>query len=72
MIAAEEARIARDLSQGSTKSRPGLREQYDIQLQRIKNHNEVDAELIICPFYFPSPAGAFYIGVILLYIKANN
>lgn len=55
LIAAEEARISQDLE--SPRARPGLREQYDIQLQMLKDPKSVDAEFVVVPFYFPSPTG---------------
>lgn len=55
LIAAEEARIALDLA--SCNPRPGLREQYDLQLEMLKDPEAVDTEFILVPFYFPSPTG---------------
>lgn len=53
IITAEEARIAQDLK--SPNALPGLREQYDIQLEILKDPKAVDAEFIVTPLYLASP-----------------
>jgi hypothetical protein len=56
LIAAEEARISADLRKFEA-TRPGLREQYELQIQNLKDYKLADAEFIIAPFFFPFPAG---------------
>lgn len=55
LVDAEEAQVEQHLK--SSKSQPGLREQYDIQLEMLKDPDSVDGEIIVVPFYFPSPTG---------------
>jgi len=56
LIAAEEARISADLGKFEG-TRPGLREQYELQIQNLKDDKLADTEFIIAPFFFPFPAG---------------
>jgi len=56
LIAAEEARISADLGK-LEGARPGLREQYELQIQNLKDDKLADAEFIVAPFFFPSPGG---------------
>lgn len=56
LIAAAEARVTKDLASPET-SRPGLREQYEIQLQSLKDESSPDCELVVIPFAFPSITG---------------
>lgn len=53
IIAAEEARIEQDLK--SPNAPPGLREQYDIQLEILKDPKAIDAEFVVTPLYLESP-----------------
>lgn len=55
LIAAEEARILKDLE--SPNERPGLHEQYNIQVEMLKDPKAVDAEFITAPHYYASPTG---------------
>lgn len=57
LVAAEEARIARDLADPKI-NRPGLKEQYEIQLNDLKSDSSPDAELLPMIFAFPSVTGA--------------
>jgi hypothetical protein len=57
LVAAEEARILEDLKK-LEDSRPGLREQYELQIQNVKDDKLADCEFIVSPFFFPSPGGA--------------
>jgi hypothetical protein len=58
LIAAEETRISEDLGKLG-EARPGLREQYALQIQNVKDEKLADGEIIVAPFFFPSPAGTF-------------
>jgi len=53
ITAAEEARISEDLRK-LADTRPGLREQYELQIQNVKDAQLADAEFIVAPFLFPS------------------
>lgn len=55
LIAAEEARIAEDLK--SPNVLPGLHEQYEYQLQLLRDPEAIDTEFIFAPFFIPSPSG---------------
>lgn len=57
IIATEEARIAQDLA--SPNARPGLREQYDIQLEILKDPKAIDAEFVVTPLYLASTMCAY-------------
>lgn len=58
LVAAEEARISEDLKKFGD-SRPGLREQYELQIRNVKDDKLADGEFIVAPFFFPSPGGTF-------------
>ncbi|KAF8311466.1 hypothetical protein DL93DRAFT_2098795 [Clavulina sp. PMI_390] len=54
LIAAEEAKIAEDLKDPA-KNRPGLSEQYALQMKALKDSKAVNGELTLAPMCYPSP-----------------
>ncbi|KAF8311481.1 alcohol oxidase [Clavulina sp. PMI_390] len=56
MVAAEEAKIAADLADPA-KNRPGLKEQYELMMETVKNPKAVNGEIACTAFCFPSPNG---------------
>ncbi|KAF8311457.1 alcohol oxidase [Clavulina sp. PMI_390] len=56
LISKEEARIAQDLADPK-KNRPGLKEQYEQQLQLLKDPKAVECEYLCVPAFMPAPEG---------------
>ena len=57
LVANAKARVAKDLSSWE-HNRPGLREQYELQLNTLEDDRVPDAEIIVAPFGYPTITGA--------------
>ena len=59
LVADEEKKITSLRREGYFETRPGLREQYKLQLDSLKGGRDPGCETALIPFFYPTPGGMY-------------